>query len=66
MRAREKNARINLAIVRRLVLNLCRLDPSKRKGASTPGASLPIPLIPTAKPFSDLAQFDAIALQAVV
>ena len=31
MRAREKNAGANLAIVRRLVLNLFRLDPSKRK-----------------------------------
>lgn len=32
MRARVKNAGANLAIVRRLVLNLFRLDPSKRKG----------------------------------
>lgn len=32
MRAREKNAGANLAIVRRLVLNLFRLDTSKRKG----------------------------------
>ena len=32
MRARMKNARANLAIIRRLVLNLFRLDTSKRKG----------------------------------
>lgn len=32
MRARTKNAGANLAIVRRLVLNLFRLDTSKRKG----------------------------------
>lgn len=32
MRARVKNAGANLAIVRRLVLNLFRLDTSKRKG----------------------------------
>jgi len=32
MRARVKNAGANLAIVRRLVLNLFRLDASKRKG----------------------------------
>lgn len=32
MRARVKNAGANLAIVRRFVLNLFRLDPSKRKG----------------------------------
>ncbi|MDP2792527.1 MAG: ISAs1 family transposase [Sulfurisoma sp.] len=32
MRARAKNAGANLAIVRRLVLNLFRLDTSKRKG----------------------------------
>lgn len=32
MRARSKNAGANLAIVRRLVLNLFRLDPSHKKG----------------------------------
>ncbi|MBK6972802.1 MAG: hypothetical protein IPH26_07535 [Sterolibacteriaceae bacterium] len=32
MRAREKNAGANLATVRRLVLNLFRLDKSSRKG----------------------------------
>ncbi len=32
MRACVKNAEVNLAIVRRLVLNLFRLDTSKRKG----------------------------------
>lgn len=32
MRAREKNAGANLATIRRLVLNLFRLDTSKRKG----------------------------------
>ena len=32
MRARIKNAGANLAIIRRLVLNLFRLDTSKRKG----------------------------------
>ena len=31
MRARIRNARANLAIIRRLVLNLFRLDASKRK-----------------------------------
>lgn len=32
MRARVKNAGANLAFVHRLVLNLFRHDPSKRKG----------------------------------
>ena len=32
MRARVKNAGANLATIRRLVLNLFRLDKSKRKG----------------------------------
>lgn len=32
MRARMKNAGVNLAIVRRLVLNLFRLDTSGKKG----------------------------------
>lgn len=32
MRARTRNAGANLAIIRRLVLNLLRLDTSKRKG----------------------------------
>jgi hypothetical protein len=32
MRARIKNAGANLAILRRMVLNLFRLDTSKRKG----------------------------------
>ncbi len=32
MRARTKNAGANFAIVRRLVLNLFRLDTSKKKG----------------------------------
>lgn len=32
MRARRKNAGANLAIMRRLILNLFRLDTSKRKG----------------------------------
>ena len=32
MRAREKNAGVNLATIRRLVLNLFRLDKSPRKG----------------------------------
>jgi predicted transposase YbfD/YdcC len=36
MRARVKNAGANLAIVRRLVLNLFRLDASKRKGGIPP------------------------------
>lgn len=38
------------------------LMPQSAKAASTPAAFLPLPLIPTAKPSSGFAQFDAIAL----
>ena len=62
MRARTKNAGANFAIVRRLVLNLFRLDTSKKKGGIYTRRILAASSDAYRASLLGIREFDAIAL----
>ena len=64
MRARKKNAGANLAIIRRLVLNLFRLDTTKTKGGIYTRRILAASSDPYRAQLLGLSEFDAIALES--
>ena len=62
IRVRAGHAAHNLAILKHITLNLIRLDPIKRKGASRPDVSAPQPPMPIANISSASLELRAIAL----